>query len=241
MNKHLIKNFIFGAMSFAMMYGFVACNKDALSTSTTTLDALADQSLFNLEQRGNLGVHGCYDLVFPVSVKLEDGTVITATSQDSLRNAFKAYHAAHEGLGRGHHPTFVLPIQVIAEDGSIIDVQSESELLALRMACHKNHLDSLCHRDSMDHKGFPRHDTLCFTIVFPIKVAKADGTVITINSFSELQTQTVNEHHMGGGHGMKHGVKDQFQLVFPVTVKKADGTTTTVNSKEELGALRDQC
>lgn len=62
-----------------MMYGFVACNKDALSTSTTTLDALADQSLFNLEQRGNLGVHGCYDLVFPVSVKLEDGTVITAT------------------------------------------------------------------------------------------------------------------------------------------------------------------
>jgi hypothetical protein len=87
MNKHILKSFILALMAVWSTLVFVSCLKDNSSTTddTTTLDAQVNQTLTTLEQRGNLGAQGCYDLVFPVSIKLADGTVITAPSQDSLR------------------------------------------------------------------------------------------------------------------------------------------------------------
>jgi hypothetical protein len=138
-------------------------------------------------------------------------------------------------------PTFIYPISVIAEDGSIIVVANETDLRALKEACHKSHLDSLCHRDSLDHKGFPRHDTICFSLVFPINVVKSDGTTVTVNSAADLKALSQTEHSKGHGHQGHHGPKDQLNLVFPITVKKSDGTTIQVNTKEELKTLREQC
>ena len=242
MNKQLIKMFGIAFMAFITMYGFQACTKDEVSSDTTTVDALANETLFTLEQRGNLGKHGCYDLVFPVSIKLADGTIITATNQDSLHSALKQYHKNKPGQGRPKvRPNFVFPISVIAEDGSVIVVQNETELHELRKACHKDHLDSLHHKDSLDHKGFPRHDTLCFSLVFPLKVTKGDGTQVTVNTKEELKALAKTEHGQGRGHGKKHGVQNQLQLVFPIQVKKANGTTVTINTKEELKALREGC
>lgn len=243
MNKHISKFFFIASMAAFVILGYTACQKDnTTSSDATTLDAQVNQTLTTLEQRGNLGAQGCYDLVFPVSIKLADGTVITAPSQDSLRHALKIYHQGHPGMDRPHQlPTFVYPVSVIAEDGSVIVVANETDLRALKEACHKNHLDSLCHRDSLDHKGFPRHDTLCFTLVFPINVLKADGTTVIINSAADLKALSETEHSQGHGHQGHHGPKDQLNLVFPITVKKSDGSTQQINTKEELKTLREQC
>ncbi len=240
MNKQLIKFFGMAALAMISLLSFEACTKDDISSSTT-LDALADQSLFALEQRGNLGRHGCYDLVFPVTIKLADGTTITVVSQDSLKKALHKWHENHKDGHKKNHPEFVFPIHVIAEDGSVIAVETKEELYDLRKACKKSHLDSLHHRDSMGHKGFPKHDTLCFSLVFPIKLKKADGTIITINSKEELKTQCQGERKKGQGHGKKHGIEHQLQLVFPIQVKKSNGTTVTINTKDELKALREGC
>lgn len=235
---------IFKSLLLAVIAGFFtlsACNTEDLgSNAMGDVDALTDESTYALEQRGNLGRHGCYDLVFPLSIVFSDGSKVEVTSQDSLRHAIRAWHLANGGTKR-EKPDFVYPIQVIAEDGSVIDVADKAALSALREACHKTHLDSLCRRDSLHHSGFPKHDTLCFTLVFPIQVTKADGTIITINNPEDLKVQAKDEHKRGRGHGKKHGLTNQFQLVFPVTVKKSDGSTITVNSKEELKALREGC
>jgi len=228
----------------ALMAGLIilpACNTEDLSADAVgDLDALTDESTYALEQRGNLGKHGCYDLIFPLSIVFSDGSKVEVTSQDSLRNAIRAWHQAHDAMKK-EKPDFVYPIQVMAEDGSIIDVADKAALSALREACHKTYLDSVCRRDSLHHGGFPRHDTLCFTLVFPVQVTKADGTVITITSLDDLKVQTRDEHKKGRGHGIKHGLTNQLQLVFPVTVKKSDGSTITILSKEELKALREGC
>lgn len=235
---------IFKSLLLALIAGFVtfsACNTEDLSSDAIgNVEALTDESTFALEQRGNLGRHGCYDLVFPLSIVFSDGSRVLVTGQDSLRHAIRAWHIANGGT-KHEKPDFAFPIQVIAEDGSIIDVADKAALSVLREACRKTHLDSLCRRDSLHHGGFPKHDTLCFTLVFPIQVTKADGTVITINNHEELKAQTKDEHKRGRGHGRKHGLTNQFQLVFPVTVKKSDGSTLTVNSKEEFKALREGC
>lgn len=241
MNKLIFKNFFTATLAVITMYGFVACNKEDLtSTSLDATEALTDESSYALEQRGNLGKHGCYDLVFPLSIKFSDGSVVNLTSQDSLRKAIKAWHIAN-GSRKHERPDFVYPIQVIAEDGSIIDVADQAALMTLKAACRKDHLDSLHHRDSINHHGFPRHDTLCFTLVFPIQVTKEDGSVVSVDTQEELKSLTQGEHRKGRGHGRKHGLQNQLNLVFPVSVKKSDGSILTIGSKEALKALREGC
>lgn len=240
MNKQFFKSFILATMALISMYGFISCSKDNLNTSTT-VDALANESVLALEQRGNLGKMGCYDLVFPVTIQFSDGTTKVITSQDSLHGGCKAWHEQNGGTVPHERPIFVFPIQVIAEDGSVITVTSPQDLQALKMACHKSGLDSLFHGDSLHHRGFPHPDTLCFTIVFPIQVKLVDGTLITINDLSEIKALANSEHSHGRGHGMEHGVPSQFQLVFPITVALADGASKIVNTADELKALRESC
>jgi hypothetical protein len=238
MNKLFVK---FLSLTFLVtsLFTQMACNKEDL-TDSDNLEARSDETLFALEQRGNLGRHGCYDLVFPVTIKFSDGSQKTITSQDSLRKAAKAFHQANPGVKR-ERPDFVFPISVIAEDGAVIVVNSKEELLELKKSCIKNHLDSLFKNDSLRHRGFPRHDSTCFTLVFPIQVKKADGSVVTIASKEELKSLAKGEKGQGRHHGRKHGVANQLELVFPVTVTKSDGTTASVASKEDLKALRESC
>lgn len=242
MNKLIFRNFFMMAgLAIITTFAFVACDKEGVnSTTLDAVEALTDESSFTLEQRGNLGKHGCYDLVFPLSIKFSDGLVVNVTSQDSLRKAIRAWHVSHGG-SRHERPDFVYPVQVIAEDGSVIEVADQAALITLKKACRKNHLDSLHRRDSLHHQGFPRHDTLCFTLVFPVQVTREDGTLITINSREELKTLTQGEHRKGRGHGHKHGLRNQLNLVFPISVIKSDGTTISVASKEALKALREGC
>lgn len=241
MNKLNFRNLFIAGLAIISLYGFVGCNKEDLTTTTLNdTEALTDESSFALEQRGNLGKHGCYDLVFPLSIKFSDGAVVQVTSQDSLRKAIKAWHLKNGGT-KHERPDFVYPIQVIAEDGSIIDVADQAALLTLKAACHKDHLDSLHRRDSLHHHGFPHHDTLCFTLVFPLQVTKEDGTKVTVNTQEELKSLTLGEHRKGRGHGKKHGLQNQLNLVFPVSVIKSDGSTISVGSKEALKALREGC
>lgn len=239
MNKHFLKLISVASVAMIFTFGFISCDKESLSTGETTLDAV-DETIYALEQRGNLGRHGCYDLIFPVTIKFSDGTTKTVTSQDSLRKAVKAWHLA-SGTSKRERPGFVFPIQVMAEDGAVITVESDTELAELKNACKKRGLDSLFHRDSLHHRGFPRHDSICFTFVFPISVKKADSSIVSVSNPTELKTLLQAERKGGRGHGRKHGISNQLQIVFPVTVTKSDGTTAVLNDKTALKALRESC
>lgn len=220
-------------IAFVTISSYVACTKEDLTSTSadTVLDAVTDESLNALESRGSLGAKGCYDLVFPVTIKFADGSTKAIPNQDSLRKAVKGYCKRKDST-QATRPTFVFPIQVTAEDGSVITVNSEDELKTLKAACKKN-VDSL-------HAG-RKHDTLCFSIVFPIQVKKADSSIVTINSKEDLKALGNGERGRGRGHGKHHGLESQLQIVFPITIKKADGTTETIASKEALKAAREAC
>lgn len=239
MNKHFLKSISIAICTMIFTFGFLACDKESLSTPDSILEAV-DETMYALEQRGNLGKHGCYDLIFPVTVKFTDGTTKNVISQDSLKKAIKAWHMTTNSKKR-EKPSFVFPIQVTAEDGALITVDSESELKDLKKACMKKGLDSLFHRDSVHHKGFPKHDSICFTFVFPISVKKADGSIVAVANTTELKTLLHAEKKVGRGHGKQHGLINQLQIVFPINVKKADGTTAIIQDKDALKLLRESC
>lgn len=215
---------------------FTACEK---TDDLTTEDAV-DQSLFAVQDRGGLGKYGCYELVFPVTVTMPDGsTTITANSYDELRTGFRSFFEANGGerprggrANRGNrpHPTFQLPISVINEAGETIVVETEEALRQLRAECGGA---------SFGNRGWQGHGERglsCFELVFPVTVQLPDGTTATAADGAALRQLVFNWRKDNPGS------TDRPTLQFPISVKmKADGTIVTVSDKAALINLRKGC
>jgi hypothetical protein len=80
----------------------------------------------------------CFKPVFPFSVSLPDGKIITLNSKEDkkvLHDAVKEYIKNNPGNGRKIRPEFVYPITVQLEDGTTVVLNSKEELKALVASC----------------------------------------------------------------------------------------------------------
>lgn len=208
--------FLFSFAVIALL--FTACSKD--ESNASSVENYAEATTTFLQERSGCGFGGCFELVFPISVTLADGTVITADSSAALKTAIKNWRVDNPDV-KGK-PEFVFPISVVKADGTVVAIASVAELMALRKECP---------RQFGKGHGKGKH---CFMLTFPFSIKQADGTVVVVNGPEDIKKQRNGEkdHKMGD---------KKPELVFPVTVKLKDGTTQVVNSKEELTALKDSC
>ncbi len=230
---------LLAAAVFGVVALLPACKK---STDTTTAADATDQALYAVQDRGGLGKYGCYELVFPVSLTLPDGSTITATSYDDLRTQLEKFFGTPNGMhhhghilgNNGHDPNhprpeFVFPITILNQAGEAIVVGSGSQLDSLRALC----------AGSFDHHGWQghgHHGLTCFEIVFPVTVQFPDSTTAPAadqTTFHDLVKAWFQSHPNTPGHPT---------FVFPITVRmKADSTLVTVNSKDEFHKLKEDC
>lgn len=214
----------------AIMAVMVACNK----SSDLSTEELVDQALYSAQERGGMGRFGCYELVFPVTIVLPDGSATEVNSYDEVKLALRAYFEANGGPRPHHgnrpHLSFEFPLSVISEDGEIITVDSEEQLRRLRADCagasFGNH----------PPQGHGQHGLSCFDIVFPINLQFPDGTTAEAADRLALRQliRTWRENNPGA--------TERPQIVFPLTVKMDDdGTLVIVGSREELRQLKEDC
>lgn len=228
-----LKFFLLPAIAILAM--FAACNKES---DTLTTDEAVDYSLYSVQDRGGMGRLGCFELVFPVTFNLPDGTPTTVNSYDELKTALRTYFQANGGGTRpngtrpfGGRPKidFVYPIQVISKDGEVIDVADEAALLALRVEC----------AGTFGNHGWQGHGNgplSCFEFIFPITVEFPDGSTQSIADRAALRLAIRTWHQANPG------ATERPHLTFPITVKMTDdGTEVVVNSREELRALKEGC
>lgn len=200
-----------------------ACNKsDELSAEESV-----DQALYSIQERGGMGRLGCYELLFPVSITLPDGTTAEVdsyeTMQQTLRNFFASSRPARPRIN------FVFPVSVVSQDGEVITVSSEEEMRALRAECAGSF-------NRHGPNGHSQRGLSCFEIVFPVTIEFPDGSTAQAGSRADLR-QLVRSWHQSNP-----GSDGRPKLVFPLTVKMTDdGTLLTVNSKEELRDLKENC
>jgi len=210
--------------AFFLLALIAACNK---SEETTTEEAV-DQALYSIQERGGVGRFGCFELVFPASLSLPDGTTAEVDSYDAMKQTLRTYFVA-SGTGR-QQVSFVFPISVVSEDGELITIDDDSELRALRIACGRATLAN------HDPRGHGDRRLSCFEVVFPITIRFADGTTATADdrqALHQLLRRWHNEHPTATGRP---------QITFPMTVKMTeDGSIVTVNNREELRALKEGC
>lgn len=205
---------------------FTSCEKDNVNV-TEDVEFFVNSSVWDLEERGNCGQHGCYEFVFPITIEFENGDTVSVDDYESLHTVIRDWKEANPDATE--RPTFVFPLEVLDENGEIISVASQDELIELGKECRRDFFKNKRHKRG-EHRG-----EVCFILVFPLDVTLPDGTVVTVNNRLDLKEKA---------RAWKEANPDSEEhpsLVFPITVEYADGTQVEVNSIDDLQTLKDEC
>ncbi|WP_299456016.1 hypothetical protein [uncultured Microscilla sp.] len=154
----------------------------------------------------------CFELVYPVSFTMPDGSNITVADKEGW-SAVKAWHEANPDLKeRG---TLVFPVDIAFEDGTTQTISNQDEMQAAKATCGGG-------------------ITKCFEFSFPVNVTMPDNSTITLNSKGDRSL-------IKAWHEANPDVEGRGTLVFPVNITYTDGTTATINNEEELRAAKQSC
>lgn len=211
---------------FLALMAFSSCQKN--ETNEAEVESFVEETIFRMQEAGNLGRFGCYELSFPVTVTFPDGSVSEeVNSYDELRDVLKNWRADN-GKARVR-PVITLPFEVITDEGEIITVENVEQLRRLRMECRRTFFDNHGPNGHNDRGKF------CFRLQFPLSLMYPDGTTESYATRREMSL-ALRQWRMDNRGAVRRPV-----LVFPLNVIKEDGTVVTVNSKEDLKALKDDC
>ncbi len=199
-----------------------------------------------------IGTFGCYDISYPATLELIDGTTVEVEDDDGFA----------EVIMSGDFSGFVFPLTLIDEEGNEVTANSQEELDALLLECF----------GGFGGGGGGIGFFGCYTAEFPISVILSDssiaqveseielaellfnaefigfqypfilidqgGQAVEVNSDEELQ-ELIDECYPGGGGtgGEFDGDFICYDIDFPVEVLDFFGGTIVVNNSEEWEAL----
>ena len=104
-------------------------------------------------------IEDCFDIVYPITVVLDDGSTMMAANEDALDDI----------LENNEVSGVVFPLNLIDEDGNPVTVNNEDELETLAENCENGENENDFLEDIED----------CFDIVYPITLVLDDGSTIT--------------------------------------------------------------
>ncbi|MEM1319654.1 MAG: hypothetical protein AAGG75_05320 [Bacteroidota bacterium] len=226
---------LFAALLFAVItIGLTSCSKDnelsaneEIEAITTETEAFVDESLFRIQESGNMGRFGCYELVFPITIDFADSSSATVNSYEELIEAIRSYKEANPDATE--KPALSYPIEVINEDGELIAINNREELRELRRACPKNFFGT------KGHRGHRKRACACFRLVYPLTLQFPDGSTADATDRAELKSLVRT------WKAENPDATERPELVFPIDVLMEDGTTMSVDSKEALRELKQSC
>ena len=161
----------------------------------------------------------CFDLVFPITFDMPDGSTITVTSDDEDGWAeIKAWYETNPDAEE--KPALQYPVEIIYEDETIT-INDDDEMRAAYRRCG----------DRDDDK-----DKECFELVFPVTYIMPDGSTITVTSDGEDGWAELRAWYEANPDA-----EEEPTLQYPVDILYADGTTQTINNDEEMRAAEEEC
>lgn len=158
----------------------------------------------------------CFQINYPITVLLPDGTDQMVNSDTELFDAIDAWY--DNNPDSDEDPTLVFPIDVTLEDGSTLNILDEEQLEGLYDECFGEY-------DEED----------CFSLVYPVTIVYPDGSTATANSEEELEMlfddwETNNPNS-----------DEEPTFSFPLDVTFLDGTIETLSDEGQLETLLEDC
>jgi len=226
MKQHILKFAALGLM--LALFALNSCEQENVADSLVEgeINDFVDQSLYEIEERGNLGRFGCYELIFPVSLSFEDGSTTEVEDYEGLRETIRTWK--EENPDAEVRPSLVFPLEVMTDEGELLSVEDAEALLRLRMECRRDFI--------RDHRGHRHRCGKCFKFVYPITLSFPDESTKEVESPRQMQRA------LRAWRRDNRGSEERPQIVFPIQVElKADESIVNIADAEALRELRASC
>ena len=170
---------------------------------------------------------GCFELVYPITFIMPDGSSMTVESDDengwsNLKNWYDENPGFEEEM-----PEFQYPVDILYQtenEDSLVAINNEEEMLEAKDAC----------RDDWE-EGYHRE---CFELVFPITYTMPDGSTIIVED-EDGYMAIRNWYVENEGYD-----EEKPELEYPVNIvygTEEGEETVTINSEEEMEAAKREC
>ena len=174
----------------------------------------------NNEYRNGHGDHAsCFELVYPVTYIMPDGSEITVADKTDL-TAIKSWYEANPDSN--DRPVLKYPVDVTLSDGSTMTINNADEMDSLKQDC-----DNEYRGDYGDHAS-------CFKLVYPVTYTMPDNSEITVADSTDWMA-------IKSWYETNPDSKERPVLKYPVDVTLSDGSTMTINNADELHNLKEGC
>lgn len=174
---------------------------------------VAEESERGNSERGK-DKNECFDIVFPITVVMPDGSEIVGEDGETLRELIKDWYENNPDIE--DKPAFVFPIDLAFSD-TTITVNTEEELDVAREKCKE--------------ESGKRE---CFEFVLPVTFIMEDGTEITVEV--EEDFDLIKEWFEANPDA-----NERPSLVYPVDIEYEDGTVKTITNEEEMEEAEKDC
>ena len=149
----------------------------------------------------------CFDLVYPVTYIMPDGSTVTGADAAELRAIIKAWYDAHPDVTE--RATLQYPVDVILRNGTELTIDNADEMKRLLRRCHakRPHMSDRPHR--------------CFDFVYPITYVMPDGSTVTGADAEEVRM------NIAAWYDAHPDVSEKPDLQFPIEIIYEDDTIET--------------
>ena len=171
----------------------------------------------------------CFELVFPVTFIMPDGSMITVETDDNAgwQEIKDWYNSNPDSEER---PTLQFPVDITyeTEDGdTTLTVNNDEEMEYVKRRCWEVWGDDGSEEDEE-----------CYEFVLPISFTIPEGTTITVEN--EEGWLSLREWYMNNSES-----EEEPLLQYPVNIvlfnDEGEETTVTINNEEEMNALEEEC
>ena len=161
----------------------------------------------------------CFELVYPVTYLMPDGSTITVENDEDWDPIKDWYDANPNAEGR---PELQYPVDVVLDDETFT-VNSAEEMGEIKRECWED-----------EDEGRE-----CFSLVYPVTFVMPDGSTITVETDDEAGWQEVKDWYDANPES-----DERPTLEYPVDIvyeTDAGDSTVTINNESEMEAAKDEC
>jgi glutathione peroxidase-family protein len=166
-------------------------------------------------------IKDCFNLIYPVTYTMPDGTNISGDDEEVLWGAIKVWYENHPDVKE--EPSLNYPVQIAFPDSDVpVTVNNEEEMMEIK----KEKCDYADDKDIKD----------CFNLIYPVTYTMPDGTNISGDDEEALwgAIKAWYEDHPD--------VKEEPSLNYPVQIAFPDSDVhVTVNNEEEMSEIKEDC
>jgi len=169
----------------------------------------------------------CFDLIFPITFEMPDGSTITVETDDEEGWLdIKTWYDVNQETDE--RPSIQFPV-VIFFDEEYMTIDNDEELRGAYAECRPE-------RDR-DREG---RDDECFGLIYPVSFTMPDGSTITVETDDEEGWNELKDWY-DDNPGYEE-VMPEFQYPVDIIYRTEDGDlTVTINNEEEMLAAKNAC